>query len=224
MNNISILIVEDEPALLNRLAVYLSIFCDTVYTATDGKEGLEVYKKHLPNIILSDINMPKLTGIKFIQEVRKVDKNIQIIVLSAHTKTEDFLKVVPLNLVSYLVKPIQMEQLKTFILEAIQNISKFHLDDTYIHLNDEYSWNKQTKCLYIKKELVNLTSYEKDFLEILIMKLNQKVSYEEIHNYIYVLQEYSQNAIFTIVKRIRKKTKKDFIKSCFKFGYTIESE
>ena len=220
MRDVSILVVEDEPKLLNRLVSYLSIFCDVIYKANNGCEALAIYKKHEPSIILTDINMPKITGVEFVQEVRKVDKSTQIIVLSGHTDTENFLKVVPLNLVNYLVKPIQMEQLKETILQAIENIYQCN----HILLNNGFIWNNDTKNLLINKTKINLTNYENSFVEILILRINQDVAYEEIHNHIYNIKEYSQDAIFTLVKKIRKKTTKDFIKSCFKYGYRIESE
>ena len=220
MKEISILIVEDEPALLERLVKYVSIFCDTIYQATNGYEALSIHEKYNPHIILTDINMPKLTGIEFIEKIRQTDKNSQIIILSAHTHTQDFLKVIPLNLVSYLVKPIQMEQLKNTILEAISNLSQ----NKCFNLNNGYIWNSDIKSLLFEEETISLTSYEIAFVDCLTKKVNESVSYEEIHNHIYDFDEYSQDAIFTIVKRIRKKTKKEFIKSCFKFGYKIESD
>ncbi len=219
MNKIKILIVEDEPELLERLVKYVSIFCDTIYQATNGYEALEVYERCSPNIILTDINMPKLTGIEFIEEVRKRDEKCQVIILSAHTHTKDFLKIIPFNLISYLVKPIQVKELKISLLKAIDNVSH----NREIDLNNGYSWNLDTQSLFYNDTIISLSSYEVAFLDCLVNKLNQSISYEEIHYYIYNFDEYSQDAIFTIVKRIRKKTKKEFIKSSFKFGYRIES-
>ena len=163
--------------------------------------------------------MPKVTGVEFIEEVRKRDEKCQIIILSAHTHTKDFLKVIPFNLVSYLVKPIQIKELKKSLLKAIDNVSL----NTDIDLNNGYLWNSNTKSLFYNDSLISLTSYEGNFLDCLVNQLNQSVSYVEIHYHIYNLEKYSQDALFTIVKRIRKKTKKDFIKSCFKFGYRMES-
>jgi len=220
MKQISILLVEDELALLERLVKYVSIFCDTVYKASDGREALLIHKKYNPNIIITDINMPKLTGIEFIEKIRKSDTESQIIILSAHTHTHDFLKVIPLNLISYLIKPVKMEELKSAILDAIHKLN----ENKQIYLNNGYEWNPHNKSLSFHNELISLTSYEVSFLDCIINKLNQNVSYEEIHNFIYNFEAYSQDAIFTIVKRIRKKTKKEFIKSCFKFGYKIESD
>lgn len=219
-NNISILIVEDELELLNRLVKYISIFCDIIYQASDGKEGLDLFVKHRPNIILSDINMPQLRGVEFIEAIRKIDQNTQIIILSAYTDTEDFLKIIPLNLVEYLVKPIQMNQLKQTIIKAISNSS---VKNTIL-LECDYVWNSETKSLYFENEKINLTKYENAFVEILVLKINNSVSYGEIHNHIYDLEDYSQDAIFSLVKKIRKKTKKELIKSSYKYGYVIESK
>lgn len=217
MSEITILVVEDEAELLERLVRYVSIFSDNVYQAKDGLEALSIYSKFKPDIIISDINMPNLSGIEFIEKVRESDNRAEIIILSAYTNTEDFLRAIPLDLVSYLVKPIKMDELKNTILEAVSKLS----NENHVLLNNEYIWNKDNKSLIYKDEVVSLTSYETAFVDCLVSKVNQRVSYEEIHNHIYDYNDYSQDAIFTLVKRLRKKTQKDFVKSCFKFGYTI---
>ena len=217
MNKISILIVEDEPKLLGRLAKYISIFCDNVLKATNGSEALEIYHSKKPDIILTDINMPKLTGIELIKVIRQNDNNTQLIILSAHTHVQDLLDIVPLDVTQYLVKPIKMEQLKVVILGAIDKLAK----DKYIRLNNDYMWDISSNNLIYQDEIIALTSYETAFCQCLIEKLNNRVSYEELHNFIYDLEEYSQDALFTIAKRVRKKTTKEFIGSCYKFGYKI---
>jgi len=219
MQTVSILVAEDEDSLRERLVNYISIFCDTVYQANNGYEALALHKKHMPDIIITDINMPKVRGVEFIEKIRKTDKKSQVIILSAHTNTEDLLKVVPLDLVSYLVKPIKMEELKKTILEAISNLTQ----SEKVVLNNGYIWNSENKSLVLENNAIALTSYEIAFINCVVTKLNEKVSYEEIHNDIYNYEDYSQDAIFTLAKRIRKKTQKEFIKSCFKFGYKIES-
>ena len=219
MKNISILIVEDEIPLLNRFEKYLSIFCDLVYKACNGLEALKIYKEHNPSIIFTDINMPHFSGVELVEEIRKTDKNTQLILFSAHTNTEDLLKVVPLNLVSYLVKPVKMEQLKQVLFQAIENLTQ----DKYIKLIDDYKWNIDKKALFSGNQKIELSNYENAFIHALVLKINQPVSYEDIHNHIYNTEEFSLDALFTIAKRVRKKTTKSFIKSSFKYGYILES-
>ncbi|UTJ06118.1 response regulator transcription factor [Arcobacter roscoffensis] len=219
MKNISILIVEDEISLLNRFEKYVSLFCDTVYKACNGLEGLRIYKEHNPSIVFTDINMPHFSGVELVEEIRKTDKNTQLILFSAHTNTEDLLKVVPLNLVSYLVKPVKMEQLKQVLFQAVENLTQ----DKYIKLIDDYKWNIDKKALFLANQKIELSKNENAFINALVLKINQPVSYEDIHNHIYCTEQFSLDALFTIAKRVRKKTTKGFIKSSFKYGYILES-
>lgn len=219
MNRISILIVEDELKLLEAYTKYISLFCEFIYTASDGEEALKLYYEHQPNIILTDINMLNFNGMQFIQKIREVDNTTKIIILSAHTETENLLKAVQLNLVSYLVKPVKMSELKLNILQAIEEVSQKNL----IYLNHHYTWNYESNYLKYKNIVIHLTRYENLFIKCLVNTINHNISYEELHNYIYINEEFSLSAISSLVKRIRKKTTKEFIKSSFKFGYRIES-
>jgi len=219
MNKISILIVEDEVKLLEAYSKYISLFCDTIFTATNGEEALAVYKKHHPDIILTDMNMPKISGIELIQEIRKTDEQIKIIVLSAYTDTEKLLEAIKLHLVSYLVKPVKMDDLKKTILQTIDELSL----NIQILLKDGYLWNNKTNSLIYQNEVIDLTGYENSFVKYLVSKANNDVSYEDLHYFIYQHEEYSLSAISSLVKRIRKKTSKHLIKSSYKFGYKIET-
>ncbi len=218
MNKISILIVEDELKLLEAYTKYIALFCSVIYTAINGEEALATYKKYKPDIVLTDINMPKLDGIHFIEKIRESDNETKIIILSAHTKTDYLLRAVKLNLVSYLVKPIKMDELKKIILQLKDEI---YLNKK-ISLSYGYYWDPVSETLIYKNILVNLTSYEHAFMKRLVSTLNEGVSYEDLHYFIYKHEEYSLGAISSIVKRIRKKTTKELIKSCFKFGYMVE--
>ena len=219
MKKVSILIVEDEIQLLERLSKYISIFCTTVYKATDGEEAFEIYKEYKPDIILSDLNLPKLSGIELIEKIREMDETTQIIILSAHTKTDNLLKAIKLKLVNYLIKPVPMDELKKTIFSAIDNIST----NSYIELNNEYMWDPKTKQIIYKDRIIDLTTYEESLMDILITNLNSDLSYEELHNNIYQYNDFSQNSISLLVKRIRQKTTKKLIQSCFKYGYKIVS-
>ena len=112
-----------------------------------------------------------------------------------------------------------MDKLMKTIVKAIDNISQ----NNFTYLNNNYSWNTQTKTLLLKDKVVDLTSYESAFLDCLVSRVNENTSYEDIHYSVCYFDEYSQDAIFSIAKRLRKKTKKEFIKSSFNFGYKIES-
>jgi len=217
MNNLKILVVDDEQELLDKLLMYVGIFCDTVYSATNGKEALEIYEKNKPDIILADINMPKMNGLELVERIRQTDKKTKIIILTAHTNTDYLIKSVKLHLISYLLKPVKIDELKETITQAIEEISQTN----YIDLTGKYQWDSKTKSLLNKDAKIELSDYESLLIKCLIDKKNKSVSYEELHNYIYELEEFSKDALSSLVKRIRQKTNKEFIISCYKVGYKI---
>ncbi len=81
-----------------------------LYTAIDGQEGLELYKKFEPEIVITDIEMPKLNGLEMAKKIRKHSLSTQIIIITAYKKPEYLLDAVNLQLVQYLIKPISLEK------------------------------------------------------------------------------------------------------------------
>ncbi|NOQ31592.1 MAG: response regulator [Helicobacteraceae bacterium] len=221
MNNfikIKILIVEDESDIQSKLAEYVSLFCDVVYKAGDGKEGYELYKKYSPNIILTDINMPHVDGFEFIKQIRSGDNETQIIILTAHSNIDYLIQATELNLLTYLLKPFNIDKLDSAITKAIQRVK----DSDVTLLKSSYCWDSTNKTLYNEdKKVVSMSNYETLLVECLFKQTNECVPYEELHNYIYDLEEFSQDAITSLVKRLRKKTTKKFITSCYSVGYKI---
>ena len=219
MNSISILIVESKLNLLENLVNCISNFCHIIYKATNTQEALEIHRKYKPNITLTDIDIALLNDYELIEVIREKDNTSHIIVISAHTHINYLLKAVQVKSLNYLVKPIDTGELKKIIIKSMNEIYK----NKYLTLNNDYMWNRQTKILLLKDKEINLTTYETAFLECMIISLNKDVSYEELHNYIYAYDDYSQGSITSIIKRLRKKTVKGLIKSCFKYGYKLES-
>jgi len=213
----SVLIVDDEVVLREQIKESLELYVDEVYEASNGMEAYEVYKTKKPTIILTDIEMPQLNGLGLVEKIRKHDQTTKIIVLSAYTNVEYFQQAVKLHLVSYLVKPIPSGKLKEAIFEALEE----GCSSESIALSDGYSWQSDSHELWHEDSEVKLTHNEQLLLECLINAKGESVSYEEIHYHIYELEEFSQNAISSLVKRVRKKSSKNIITSCYRKGYKI---
>ena len=94
-------------------------------------------------------------------------------------------------------------------------------DKIKIELVDGYVWNRELRQLFKDDIQIKLSSYEILFLDCLSLDINQTVHYEDIHNYIYSVQEFSKSALSSIAKRIRQKTTKGIIKSCQNEGYKL---
>ena len=84
-----ILVVDDEPAVLETMAEILRTRSYVVATASDGLEGMSAIQTHPPDLIISDLTMPRMSGAEFIASVRRMFPNIPIIAFSGHHIGDD---------------------------------------------------------------------------------------------------------------------------------------
>ena len=96
MFDLKILYAEDNEKIRESYALVLKRYFKEVIEACDGKEALELYRSHKPDIVLTDINMPELDGLELIRIIREDDKTTKIIVLSAYSDQEKLMKAISL--------------------------------------------------------------------------------------------------------------------------------
>ena len=106
IKELKMLFVEDEPDLINIISTTLTKLNLNFLTANNGEEALELYKNNLDiDLIITDINMPKMNGLALIENVRDIDSSLPVIIMSAHTEQEYIKKAAQLGVTSYLLKP-----------------------------------------------------------------------------------------------------------------------
>lgn len=110
--DIGILVVEDEEQARETLSLMLTMRFPGIklYTAENGRIGLELYRRHLPELVITDINMPQMNGMEMARTIHKVDPTVSIIVMSAHN-VQDQLDVVELAIAHFVPKPIDRDSL-----------------------------------------------------------------------------------------------------------------
>lgn len=120
MDRKKILVVEDEPEMIKLLVLELETEGYQVYQAKDGEEGFRIAQEVLPDIILSDVLMPKMDGNQLLQKLRASDfgKNIPFVVLTARGKMRDYFEVVQVD--GFLEKPFKAEDVLNKIADVIQ--------------------------------------------------------------------------------------------------------
>lgn len=111
LKEITLLYVEDDEKTRELYAENLERRVKALYTAKDGQEGLEKYEELSPDIIITDIQMPVMTGIEMTKKIREKDENIPIIVTTAFNTIELLSESLELDISGYLVKPINNKQL-----------------------------------------------------------------------------------------------------------------
>lgn len=219
LSNLTLLYVEDEALIRQNAVEYLSRYFQTVYEAKDGLEGLSLYSNHKPDIIISDIKMPKLNGLDFASKIREEDRETPIILATAHTETEYLLKAVELQLIKYIVKPITSEKLNEALGMACQIMDNTAQDNIQLSANTLY--DMLNKTLLIDNNIINLTHNEKQLFHLLITNHQRAITYEEIESLIWAYEGMSMDALRSLMRGLRKKLQKDFIENISGIGYRI---
>ncbi len=200
---------------------YLSRVCKEVLEAKDGKEAIGIWREYKPDIIITDISMPRLNGIDMASYIRAQDKDVQIIIATAHSNTDYLLQAVELQLVKYIIKPITKEKLIGALeksMELMDDKSKFNLA-----LSPTCLYNAYERVIYENNKEIKLTKNETLFLDLLAHHHTRVVKYEEIESAIWAYEGMSQDAIRSLVRGIRKKVPENCIENVSGSGYKLHT-
>jgi YesN/AraC family two-component response regulator len=124
-NSISMLIVEDEKVILEVMGVMISRkFPDiAIYFAENGKVGVELFKIHTPEIVITDIKLPVMDGIEMAGEIKSLQNGTKFIVLTAFSNTGYYEKFNEIGFHDFLPKPIEFDKLFAAIETCIAEIA-----------------------------------------------------------------------------------------------------
>ena len=108
----SLLIVEDQHLILSLIKSVLQDMFGAIYTALNGKVGLDIYKEHKPDIVLTDLHMPEMNGLEMIRHIRKFDTDAKILIISAYSDTKYLLQAIDIGVNGFHIKPIDNDRLR----------------------------------------------------------------------------------------------------------------
>lgn len=218
--NIKILFVEDDDIARENAVEYLQEKFQEVIEAKNGLEAWQLYVQHQPQIIITDIMMPKINGLELVERIRKNDKKTHIIVTSAFSTKEYLLRAIELQLVKFLIKPITQEQLD----EALQmccDMSRASLCNI-IELGYECYFDEYNKTVVHQKEVFQLRTKESLLLELLLKNQKRYVTYEEIEHMVWQNSSMSKDALKTVIRDLKNKLPQGVLKNLSGTGYKID--
>ncbi|NOV02706.1 response regulator transcription factor [Paenibacillus planticolens] len=228
----NILIVDDELEIREALVIYLKSDSVEVFTASNGLEALEILEKETIHLIIMDLMMPQLDGIKTTFKIRE-SKNIPIIMLSAKSEAND--KILGLNVGAddYITKPFNPLELVARVrsqLRRFTNLGAFQMTGDEIIQVRGLVLNKSSKTVEVDGEDVRLTSKEYKILELLMENKGRVFSIEQIYERVWnepILA--SENTVAVHIRNIREKIEinpKDpkYLKVVWGIGYKIEKK
>jgi DNA-binding response OmpR family regulator len=223
---LTLLYIEDDTDIQEIYIEFLNDYVEKVHLANDGETGYDMYLKHKPDIILLDINMPKLDGLSLAEKIRQTDKDVQIIITTAYGEQENLLKAIELYLVKYILKPINFDELKNALNKAIDELKHIHSNRESISemfcLDENTVWHKDIEKLYSNNTEVKLTKNERRLLTLISTDENKIFTFFDIFNHIAqdnFNKEYDANQVRALVKLLRKKIPKESIINIYGEGY-----
>jgi len=229
MKPLTLLYIEDDHDIQSIYMDFLKEHVAHVEVAFDGEDGYRRYLETKPDILLLDINMPKLDGLSLAKQIRKIDKDVKIIVTTSYADQEKLLEAIELYLVKYLLKPIDFDKLEESLNKAISEIRASEKEITFIEekeekffLNDEIVWHKDTERLYKQQSEIKLTKNERRLLLLFSTNAHKVFTFFEIFDYISYdnyEKEYDANQVRALVKLLRKKIPKESVLNVYGEGY-----
>ena len=216
-----VLYAEDEKSIRDNIAEILELFFDKVVSVKDGIEATYEMELESYDVLIFDICMPHMDGLEVIQKVRKKDKKIPIIILSAHTEEHYLWRAVELKITKYLKKPYDKDTFINALNEAALELVDGNIA---IKLHEECIYNPCTKVVCEGNKDIKLSKMESRLLEYFIKRANQTISFEDIFEYLWDYESPTKEAIKSLVKEIRKKIGSECIQSVYGIGYKLELE
>ena len=216
---LTVLYAEDEEGIRKKISYSLGYYVKEVIEVSNGKEALECYKTKKPDIIFTDIMMPCMNGIELIKKIREEDKKTPVVMITAHTEKEVLLDAVSLHVEQYIIKPINLKSLKNALKNCVEVICSNH--SIAKDLPFGYSYNFDNRTLIYKEKALKLSKKEILFFELLLQNRHRIVTYEELQNHIWQDDIMTDSALKSLLRKIRQKFPKNYIKNLSGLGYKI---
>lgn len=218
LHNKNILIVEDELSLRDIMVESVESYVKEIFVAENGIKGLEVFQQKNIDLIISDIHMAKMSGLRMSREIRKFDPFIPIIFLTAYDTDENMIEAVELKSKSVLKKPFDKKQL---LVSMMLIMTSFKEEFTYVDLKNNFKYNFDEKELVLKDELVSLTKKEQRLLELLLKHQEHSVPFSLIEDYVWIENGATPDAIRMFINKLRKKIYPELIENIQGIGYKL---
>ncbi|MBA3025004.1 MAG: response regulator [Sulfurimonas sp.] len=163
LTDISILFVEDEDISKEMISNFLhKQFFKNIYTAKNGLEGLKLYKKIRPEIVLTDLTMPVMNGLEMSEQIKALDADTPIILITSHFEKDLTEKAIDIGIDSYLFKPLHMERLEIVLQKYCDRLLTKKNFQTEHKLLEEYKRAIDASAAITKTDTQGIITYVND--------------------------------------------------------------
>lgn len=216
LKNYTLLYAEDESQVQEKMAEYFESYFQNVYCAKDGEEAVELHRRYSPDVVILDINMPKISGLEVACKIRCEDTHTRIVMLTAHSEKEILLQATEINMSKYLIKPVSPIDLKAALDKVASELMATSEKSDKKRL--EYTIDKEG-FIYKNKIMLDLSKSERRALGLLIKNIGYSVKYETFFYTEESTEITNEATLRNIMAKIRKKCPDLTIKNVKDVGY-----
>lgn len=229
---INILVCDDDKEIVDAIEIYLSQDGYHILKAYDGEQGVEIMKKEEVHLVIMDVMMPKLDGIRATLKIRETS-SVPIIMLSA--KSEDTDKILGLNIGAddYITKPFNPLELAARVksnLRRYTSLGSMNVENKAIYQVGGLVINDDTKQVTVDDEPVKLTPIEYNILLLLVKNQGRVFSIDQIYENIWNEDAIgADNTVAVHIRHIREKIEINpkeprYLKVVWGVGYKVDKQ
>ncbi|WP_456323503.1 response regulator transcription factor [Hydrogenimonas sp.] len=215
-----ILLLEDEVMLNDAIVEFLEAHGHEVTPFLEGKEALEIAKEGKHDLLILDINVPNIDGLKFLEKLQKHRIATPAIFISAMRGMEEIARAYELGCCDYLKKPFHLPELLLHIgkIDELLGVR----DKQHIRLSARYSYDKAADRLLFDHVPVALTRRQMQIVALLARHQGSVVDFEMLRHYVWDDAIVDNAVMRAEVSRLKKSLREDFIENIRGMGYRVK--
>lgn len=213
-----VMLVEDDPKSVQALEPFLAKYCSETLLAQDGEQAWLLYLRTKPDLLITDIQLPKLDGIELIKRIRKQDQKIPIFIVTYYSYQGYLMEAVRLKLEDYILKPLTSTKLHDLAEHLKQRLEE---SNNCYFIDEQTAYYFHSKKVLHLTDTIDLTHLEIEFLEFVIHHRGEVVTYEELDWRLYQGVGGSKNALKIIASHLRKKIPTIKLEAIPSVGYQL---
>jgi len=162
LSKLTLLYVEDDTQTAGEFSEFLESIVKTLYVAQNGQQGLELFKKFKPDIVLTDIQMPVMNGLEMSKIIRETDSRVPIFVITAYSDFKYTGKAIDIGLDGYILKPVQFKKFLSKLEIAATHIINYRELEESKKLLEEYKRAVDVSSIVSKTDTRGVITYAND--------------------------------------------------------------
>jgi two-component system, OmpR family, alkaline phosphatase synthesis response regulator PhoP len=222
-----ILVIDDEPSIVNLISAYLKPEGYEVYTAMDGPSGLKAARTYKPDLLILDVMLPGMDGIELLSRLRR-ESQVYVILLTARTEETDKIVGLSIGADDYVTKPFSPRELTARVKAALRRIQTGpgnRAEGSILSFRD-LRIDTEARQVLVREQLIELTAIEFDLLRVLAENHGRVLSREQLLEKVWGGAYFGEMRVVDVhLGHVRQKLGEgDFIATVRGVGYRFEAE